>query len=96
MTSVEFRSDPTLRDYAKALFANPTFQLMVEIIEKDRPSRCPVAITADIVGLQLGRTYGYEEALDALHNLTVPIEAPAQQLGEEDWGAQKEDEVKES
>lgn len=95
MTSVEFRSDPTLRDYAKALFANPTFQLMVEITEKDRPSRRPVAITADIVGLQLGRTYGYEEALDALRSLTKPIETAAPHL-EEDWGAQKEDEVKES
>lgn len=76
MTSVEFRSDPTLIEEAKKRFADPIIKLMFEIAETERPSRRPVAVTADVIGIQLGRTYGYEEGLDALRTLAKAMPEP--------------------
>lgn len=53
-------------------------RLMLEIVERERPARSPLAVVSDTqANIQLGRVYGYDEALERLRDLgKVPPKLP--------------------
>lgn len=91
MTSFQFRSDAELRNKAVALLANPVMQMMLDILRRETPSRKTTKGT--VVGqvqsnVLLGAVYGYDDAVDSLMELAVPMPEHPEQP-KEDYGAEQ-------
>lgn len=90
MTSLQFRRDAELIKEARRVLDDPTLKLMLQIATDERPSRVQAKVPADMLHVQLGRTYGYEEALDAIRGLAIGIADPASPVPM-DWNVHEED-----
>jgi len=91
MTSDQFRADAELRTKAAKLLQNPVMQQMIEIVRRETPTKRNTReqIKAEVQAhVLLGAAYGYEMALDALVELTVPVPDLPEPL-KETYGAEE-------
>lgn len=84
MTLTEFRSNPQLRQWVANWLLDPTAQLLLHALDGESPLNQQAILPQHMIGVQLGKVYGYDEAIKNLKRAALPPELPPRNI-EETW-----------